>query len=242
MRGLAASHVPARTLRLCAAGSEASKHATAKTSCTARMLAMANEHVSEKHFSYIPWKYRMSEERLEENNAGYPCKRAKLEDFEGDTQMAFLRCSLCIYLPPVKTSSRIPCTLTLWRPMTSSALLAWCFPRVCRELVAITSCRPQDSLVWGFGCCRSLDSASIGRMKVGRITAPLYKHKDPLVILSLVGVKRILFTSIFSGLKGQPRAQNTSIALVSVSVSSSLSLCLSLSLSVSLSLSLSLSL
>ena len=90
MRGLAASHVPARTLRLCAAGSE-------ETSCTARMLAMANEHVSEKHFSYIPWKYRMSEERLEENNAGHPCKRAKLEDFEGDTQMAFLRCSLCIY-------------------------------------------------------------------------------------------------------------------------------------------------
>ena len=48
---------------------------------SSRMLALAKKHVTEKSFAYIAWKYRMSEEKLEESGSSRPRKLARLEDY-----------------------------------------------------------------------------------------------------------------------------------------------------------------
>ena len=47
---------------------------------TSRLLAACNKQVQDKHYSYIAWRFRLSEEKLEEIQASRPRKIARLDD------------------------------------------------------------------------------------------------------------------------------------------------------------------
>ena len=48
---------------------------------SSRLLAMANKQVQDKSFSYISWRHRLSDEKLEEMQATRPRKVARFEDY-----------------------------------------------------------------------------------------------------------------------------------------------------------------
>ena len=48
---------------------------------SSRLLASCNKQVQDKHYSYIAWKFRLSEEKQEEISASRPKKIARLDDF-----------------------------------------------------------------------------------------------------------------------------------------------------------------
>ena len=47
---------------------------------SSRLLAACNKQVQDKHYSYIAWRFRLSEEKLEEIQASRPRKIARLDD------------------------------------------------------------------------------------------------------------------------------------------------------------------
>ena len=47
---------------------------------SSRLLAACNKQVQEKHYSYIAWRFRLSEEKLDEIQASRPRKIARLDD------------------------------------------------------------------------------------------------------------------------------------------------------------------
>ena len=48
---------------------------------SSRLLAACNKQVQEKHYSYISWRFRLSEEKLDEIQASRPKKIARLDDY-----------------------------------------------------------------------------------------------------------------------------------------------------------------
>ena len=48
---------------------------------SARLLAACSKQVQDKQFAYIPWKFRLSEGKLDEISSSRPKKVARLEDY-----------------------------------------------------------------------------------------------------------------------------------------------------------------
>ena len=102
---------------------------------SSRLLAACNKQVQDKHYSYIAWRFRLSEEKLDEIQASRPRKIARLDDCifdevpsrdisdSGCPKCFWFTFSICLHLPFACWRSAI----LLLSALTTSFSLSWPF-------------------------------------------------------------------------------------------------------------------